>query len=84
MVQEMTGSPANYGFNEAMDDLLKYYAYGTWDHAMTSLQTATAANANACKGAVAKAKVAAATDTVTPASSTTNACNPTTSPSTTQ
>jgi len=71
MVTEMNGDIDTYGFNEAMDDLLKYYSYGTWDHAITSLQTATAAKANACEAALTNAKVAKATGTT----ANTPACN---------
>jgi hypothetical protein len=75
MIQEMTKDVDVYGYSEAMDDLLKYYAYGTWDHAITSLQTSTAANANACQAAVVTAKVKKATGALTPS----NATNPSTS-----
>ncbi len=74
MIQEMQGDTDTYGYNEAMDDLLKYYAYGTWERAITSLQTATAANANACQAAVTTAKVAKANGTT---KQTTTGCNQT-------
>jgi hypothetical protein len=65
MIAEMQSDIDAYGYNEAMDDLLKYYAAGTWDRAITSLQTATAANANACQAAVTMAKVDAKTKQTT-------------------
>lgn len=85
MLNEMSGT---YTMRQAKDDLLLYFAAGTWDHAITSLQTAVAANQANCKAQTDAAKVTQAqlggkgtppgatpSDT-TSASSSTTACPP--------
>jgi len=54
MLNEMSGT---YTMRQAKDDLLVYFAAGTWDHAITSLQTAVAANQANCKAQTDAAKV---------------------------
>ena len=84
MLGEMQGG--NYTLAQAKDDLLIYFGDGTFDHALVSLQTQTAAIGAACKAATDQAKVnASQTTTATPSTSTSNSangCQPTaTSPS---
>ncbi len=61
MVAEMKGP--SYILAQAKDDLLIYFADGTFDHALVSMQTLTAANSGACKSETDRAKVQAAQGT---------------------
>jgi hypothetical protein len=91
MIKEMGGG--SYSMEQAKADLLEYFAEGTWDHAVTSLQTAVASNQANCKAQTDAAKVAQSNgtanaaptggttgSTTTPASST--SCSSTTTTTT--
>lgn len=56
MLAEMNGG--KYTLEQAKDDLLAYFAAGTWDHAVTSLQSKTAANQANCAAQADAAKLA--------------------------
>jgi hypothetical protein len=47
MLGQMKGT--SYSIEQAKADLLEYFAAGTWDHAIVSLQTTVAAKKNDCK-----------------------------------
>jgi hypothetical protein len=48
-----------YTMYQASVDLLSYYQAGTWDHALTSLDTQASSNLNNCQAAVKSAQTAA-------------------------
>jgi hypothetical protein len=56
MLKEMQNTSSPYTLDQAKNDLLVYYAAGTWDHAITSLQAKTSANLANCQAAVNNAK----------------------------
>lgn len=55
MLKEMSGS--NYTLGAAKDDLLAYFAAGTWDNALTTLQSKVAANQANCQVEINAAKL---------------------------
>jgi hypothetical protein len=65
MLHEMQGD--NYPIEQAKADLLEYFADGTWDHAIVSLQTTVAAKKAACKAQTDATKVNVAQGTTPPA-----------------
>jgi len=73
MLKEMDDDKSTYSMGQAKDDLLLYFAAGTWDHAIAALQASTAANQANCKRQLNKAKVkkstkSASTDCAQPSS----------------
>jgi hypothetical protein len=58
MLEEMKGLTP-YTLAQAKDDLLLYFEYGTFDHGISSLQAATAANKEKCKKQLDTTKIAA-------------------------
>ena len=61
MLQQIQGS--KYTMEQAKADLLEYFAAGTWDHAIVSLQTTVAAKKANCKAQTDATKVAVAQGT---------------------
>jgi len=79
MLDEMNGS-SPYTLAQAKDDLLLYFEYGTFDHGISSLQAATAANKEKCQKQLDAAKIAVSSGNGAPVdgSTATGGCSDTT------
>ena len=84
IIKNMNNEVATYGMTQAKDDLLQYYAKGTFASALESLTSKTASNATTCENEAKTAKAAmsagqsgtaSAADATAADQATTSGCN---------